>query len=99
MFSVTRPMMGVWMDEESTVIMVSQGINRPKGANTGLDLLGTGTPAVLSANRLMGVNNSVGRGCGAGNEGGGTLVKPLAGLKRAAEGCTDDAFSVLAAGG
>jgi nitrous oxidase accessory protein NosD len=46
--------MGVWMEAESTVMTVSQGISRPNGANTALNFLTGATPAVLSANRLMG---------------------------------------------
>jgi hypothetical protein len=29
--------MGVWMEDESTVTTVSQGISRPNGANTALN--------------------------------------------------------------
>ena len=47
-------MMGVWMEDESTVMTVSQGINRPNGANTALNFLAGATPAELSANKLMG---------------------------------------------
>src|SRR5271168_1489144 len=54
MFSVTRPMMGVWMEDESTVTTVSQGISRPNGANTALNFFGWAIPAELSANKLMG---------------------------------------------
>ena len=32
--------MGVWMEAESTVMTVSQGINRPNGANTALNFFG-----------------------------------------------------------
>ena len=46
--------MGVWMEAESTVMTVSQGISRPNGANTALNFLAGGIPAELSANRLMG---------------------------------------------
>ena len=31
--------MGVWMEAESTVMTVSQGISRPNGANTALNFL------------------------------------------------------------
>ena len=34
--------MGVWMEDESTVMTVSQGINRPKGANAALNFFGRG---------------------------------------------------------
>jgi hypothetical protein len=54
MFSVMRPTMGVWMEAESTVMTVSQGISRPNGANTALNFLAGGIPAELSANKLMG---------------------------------------------
>ena len=46
--------MGVWMEAESTVMTVSHGISRPNGANTALNFFGWLTPAVLSANKLMG---------------------------------------------
>ena len=46
--------MGVWMEAESTVMTVSQGISRPNGANTALIFLAGGMPAELSANKLMG---------------------------------------------
>ena len=46
--------MGVWMEAESTVITVSQEINRPNGANTALNFLTGAIPAELSANKLMG---------------------------------------------
>ena len=46
--------MGVWMEAESTVMTVSQGISRPNGANTALNFLAGGIPAELSANKLMG---------------------------------------------
>src|SRR5580658_1692802 len=59
MFSVTRPMIGVWMEDESTVTTVSQGINRPNGANTALNFFGGAMPAELSANKLMGQNTGV----------------------------------------
>ena len=32
-------MIGVWMEDESTVTTVSQGISRPNGANTALNFL------------------------------------------------------------
>src|SRR5258707_11766247 len=66
-------MMGVWMEDESTVTMVSHGINRPNGAKTAPNFLGLGMPAVLSANRLMGVNNSAWRGGTTGNGCGDAL--------------------------
>ena len=47
--SVMRPMMGVWMEDESTVTTVSQGISRPNGANTALNFLVGRFPAELSA--------------------------------------------------
>jgi hypothetical protein len=47
-------MMGVWMEDESTVTTVSQGISRPNGANTALSLFGWAIPAELSANKLIG---------------------------------------------
>src|SRR5580658_7113140 len=59
MFSVTRPMIGVWMEDESTVTTVSQGISRPNGANTALNLFGWAMPAELSANKLIGENVGV----------------------------------------
>ena len=46
--------MGVWMEAESTVMTVSQGISRPHGANTELNFLAGGIPAELSPNKLMG---------------------------------------------
>ena len=46
--------MGVWMEAESTVMTVSQGISRPNGANTALNFLTGGIPAELSPNKLMG---------------------------------------------
>ena len=46
--------MGVWMEAESTVMTVSQGISRPNGAKTALNFLAGGIPAELSANKLMG---------------------------------------------
>src|SRR5450755_4303221 len=54
MFSVMRPTMGVWMEAESTMMTVSQGISRPNGANTALNFLAGAIPAELSANKLMG---------------------------------------------
>ena len=54
--------MGVWMDDESTVMMVSHAMSRPNGANAALNFFGWATPAVLSANRLMGVSKSDWRG-------------------------------------
>ena len=48
--------MGVWMEDESTVMTVSQGISRPNGANTALNFLAGGMPAELSANKLMGAS-------------------------------------------
>jgi hypothetical protein len=54
MFSVTKPTMGVWMEAESTVTTVSQGISRPNGAKTALNFLAGGIPAELSPNKLMG---------------------------------------------
>ena len=48
--------MGVWMEAESTVMTVSQGISRPNGANTALNFLADGIPAELSANKPMGVS-------------------------------------------
>ena len=72
--------MGVWMEAESTVMTVSQGINRPKGANAALNFLGAGTPAVLSANRLMGVSSSVWCGGTTGNGCGDAFVKADAGV-------------------
>src|SRR5580658_11067026 len=59
MFSVTRPMMGVWMEDESTVTTVSQGISRPNGANTALNFFGWAIPAELSANTLIGASVGV----------------------------------------
>ena len=47
-------MMGVWMEDESTVMTVSQGISRPNGANTALNFFAGGIPAELSAKKLMG---------------------------------------------
>src|SRR5277367_1420765 len=47
-------MIGVWMEDESTVTTVSQGISRPNGANTALNFFGWVIPAELSANKLMG---------------------------------------------
>src|SRR5208282_5719883 len=67
--------MGVWMEAESTVMTVSQGIKRPKGANAALNFLGAGTPAVLSENRLMGVSNSVWHGGTTGNGCGDAFAK------------------------
>ncbi len=52
-------MMGVWMEEESTVTTVSQGISRPNGANTALNFFGWAIPAELSANKLMGESAGV----------------------------------------
>ena len=60
--------MGVWMEAESTVMTVSQGISRPNGANTALNFLAGGIPAELSPNKLMG--ESVG-GWFAGTTGNG----------------------------
>jgi hypothetical protein len=42
------------MEAESTVMIVSQGISRPNGANTALNFLAGGIPAELSANKLRG---------------------------------------------
>ena len=50
-------MIGVWMEDESTVITVSHGIRRPNGANTALNFLTGGSPAELSGKRLMGVSD------------------------------------------
>src|SRR5438094_288189 len=52
MFSVTRPIMGVWIEAESTVITVSQGIKRPNGAYRALNRFGSGRG--VSARRLKG---------------------------------------------
>ena len=66
--------MGVWMEDESTVMTVSHGINRPNGANTPLNFLAGGFPAELSANRLMGESvgawfpGTTGNGDGFGND-------------------------------
>ena len=46
--------MGVWMEDESTVMTVSQAISRPNGANTALNFFAGGIPAELSANKPMG---------------------------------------------
>ena len=46
--------MGVWMEAESTVMTVSQGISRPNGADTALNFLTGAIPAELSPNKLMG---------------------------------------------
>ena len=54
--------MGVWMDDESTVITVSQGISRPNGAYTGLNFFGEEIPTVASANKLMDASEKI---CGA----------------------------------
>ena len=62
MFSVTRPMMGVSREDESTVTTVSHGIRRPNGAYSALNFLGRTTPAVLSGNKLMGASASICRG-------------------------------------
>ena len=53
--------MGVWMEAESTVTTVSQGINRPNGAYTALNFLGWEDPGSLSGNKLMGERGSDGR--------------------------------------
>ena len=49
-------MIGVWIEDESTVTTVSQGISRPNGANTGLNFFTGVRPAEFSAKRLMGVS-------------------------------------------
>ena len=79
-------MIGVWMEDESTVMMVSQGINRPNGAYTALNFLGATTPAELSANKLMGVSMGNWFAGITGNGWGEVLVKP-------------DGVVVVAAGG
>ena len=48
--------MGVWIEDESTVMIVSHEINRPNGAKAALNFLGLATPAELSANKLIGVS-------------------------------------------
>src|SRR6266545_4222216 len=52
MFSVARPIMGEWIEAESTVITVSQGIKRPNGAKWLLSRFGSGRG--VSARRLKG---------------------------------------------
>jgi hypothetical protein len=100
-------MMGVCMEEESTVTMVSQEIKRPNGAYAALNFLCRGVPAVLSANKLMG--DSVSDGW----DGGDIREVVLGGADAANEGDKigdvadngigdtgdDDAGSDLAAGG
>src|ERR1035441_4790987 len=69
-------MMGVCMEDESTVMTVSQEINRPNGAYAALNFFWAATPAALSENKLIGerVGNwfagTTGSGCG------DALVKP-----------------------
>src|ERR1700675_4042818 len=38
MSSVTRPMIGVWIEDESTVITSSHGMRRPNGGKSGLKI-------------------------------------------------------------
>jgi len=58
------------MEDESTVMTVSQEINRPNGAYAALNFFWAATPAVLSENKLIGerVGNwfagTTGNGCG-----------------------------------
>ena len=88
--------MGVWMEDESTVMTVSHGINRPNGAYTALNVLGLATPAVLSATKLIGESignwfaGTTGNGCG------DALVKADG---TAGDGAGDVAASGLAGGG
>ena len=83
------------MEAESTVMTVSQGINRPKGANTALNFLAGGMPAELSTNRLMGES--------AGNWFAGTTGKGSGDAMVTDEPAGDDLAAVvisgLAAGG
>src|ERR1700749_2177837 len=66
-----RPMMGVWMEDESTVTTVSHGMSRPNGANTGPIFFAGTMPAELSANRLMGASIGDGFVGRTANGGGG----------------------------
>jgi len=68
--------MGVWMEAESTVMTVSQGISRPNGANTALNFLAGGIPPNCRQTKLMGESvgawfaGTTGNGDGFGKAGG-----------------------------
>ena len=53
--------MGVWMADESTVMMVSHGISRPNGAANEPAFFGGEISVPLSANKLMGASKTAGR--------------------------------------
>ena len=55
-----RPMMGVWMEDESTVTTDSHGMSRPNGANTGPSFFAGTMPTELSAKSPMGASVGVG---------------------------------------
>ena len=65
MSSVTSPTIGVWIDDESTVMISSHGMRRPKGTNFSL-IASSATPTPGdSATRLSGGSSSFGGADGA----------------------------------
>ena len=89
--------MGVSIEDESTVMTVSQGINRPKGAYSALNFRGRRVPAVLSANKLIGESDSIWRGGTTAKDRTGVFVKACTG--RPGIGGDDDGGKGMGFGG